>query len=95
MRNIIITDLIGVFPRLGLGSDDFQYWAFSTAKAIDTKNVDFNVHGQIRYKNDVSETALYLVSPQLQLDLYKNLSFGLNYTRLQSRKTNKKTGSAR
>ena len=94
MRKIFIVIIcVLLFPKPHYGSDDFQYWSWLTAKAVDTEKVDINLHAQIRYRDDASQTALYLISPRLSLDFFRNLNFGINYTHLQVRKTNASTGA--
>ena len=69
-------------------SDDFPYRSLYTFKIIDTSKIDFLLHAQARLKNNAKDLSFSLVSPQLRLDVHKNLTLGFNYTYLNTTVTN-------
>lgn len=84
MKKHILLAAIFLFLTSPLkAEDDFQYWSLYTAKIVDTEKIDFNIHGQARFFNDVKDFGLYFISPQLKLDFFENVSLQANYTYLQ------------
>lgn len=68
------------YPPPLKAADDFQYRQLLTVKLVDTKKVDFQIFSHMRMQNNAKDINFFFVSPQLEIDLWKNLSVGLNYT---------------
>lgn len=67
-----------------LAADDFQYWSRYSLKLFANDKVDFTNYWEMRSFDDASNLGLWYTSQKLQIHPFKYLSFGMNYTYLES-----------
>lgn len=85
------TLLLFIFTPPVFSEDDFQYWSQYSLKAIDTKYVDYVSYGELRFFiDDVSDFSYWQTTQRLIFDPFKYLSFGTNYTYLETLTKNSK-----
>lgn len=82
--------VLGGLTALGnaLAEDDFQYWSRYQIKLLDTQYFDFTHYNEFRLNDDASNLGLWLTSQKLELQPWKYLGFGLNYTYLETETAN-------
>lgn len=71
--------------------DYHQYRVALNLKLLDTEHVDFLTYGEYRWTDSSTLQDAYLLSERIQLDFFKNLLFGINYTYQDVETVNPKT----
>ncbi len=90
MKRLVLTAWLSLFLFCGIAfaEDDFQYWSWYTAKIADTEKIDFSIYADARFFNDTEDLGLYLFSPQVTYDFWKNLTLKTSYTNIQVKSNN-------
>lgn len=82
-----------LFQPVAAASDDFQYWSRYTLKTFSNEQFEISTYGDIRLFEDASTDGLYLVSERLKYRWFRHLDLGINYTYLEQRVKDAKTGT--